>query len=99
MYVNEYKKIYPTASDIAVDRQIENDFPSWFAENVSTNDTILTSLLYFFLIKRDNFIVIGKWTHTRDATQFSFILFSHGPSQKCNIMACHVCQWLQVSHF
>lgn len=52
MYVNEYKKIYPTASDGAVDRQIENDFPRWFAENVSTNLTILKMLYFFFNKKR-----------------------------------------------
>ena len=48
MYVNNYKKNYPTVSNAAVDRQIENYFPRWFAENVSTNVTILTILLYFF---------------------------------------------------
>ena len=40
MYINEYRKLYPMASDIAVDRQIEHDFPRWFAENVSTNTSI-----------------------------------------------------------
>ena len=48
MYANEYKKIYPTASDAAVDRQIENDFPRWFAENVSTNVTTLKMLYISF---------------------------------------------------
>ena len=39
MYVNEYRNIYPMASDITVDRQIEHDFFRWFTANVSTNTT------------------------------------------------------------
>ena len=38
------------ASDIAVDRQIEHDFPRWFAENVSTNTSIFLKKIKIYVI-------------------------------------------------